>query len=55
MKNQAMFAERSQSHRLIIDKGQEFDQRLMVLLKVAIVQLTNSLASSVAQCNLLKA
>ncbi len=55
MKNQAMFAERSQSRRLIIDKGQEFDQRLMVLLKVAIVQLTNSLASSVAQCNLLKA
>jgi len=55
MKNQAMFAERSQSRRLIIDKGQKFDQRLMALLKVPIVQLINSLASCVAQCNLLKA
>jgi len=45
MKNQAMFAERSQSRRLIIDKGQEFDQRLMALLKVPIVQLIDSLAS----------
>ncbi len=55
MKNQAMFAERSQSRRLIIDKGQEFDQRLMALLKVPVVQLINSWLHVLPSVILLKA